>query len=402
MASGPILYISYDGALQPLGYSQIVRPLLGLSQLGFRYVLLSFERVQDLQNLEHKAQVAKALSDAGIDWHPQPYLTPGPKAATKNAANGARRTLSLCRRYGVRLVHARGYQPAAFGWLAKKALSTPYLFDFRGYWIDERAESGRWFKRPRIYAGAKFAERALYQEAAGAVSLTQLGIDDLRSAQLGAWPQSRPAVVITTCVDFERFGLRAPRPESLAPLSDKLVLGFVGSVNPSYQVDESLALFAAVARRREDAHLLCLTGQPQVLTERLRAAKIPAAQSTVRSVPHTQIADWLPHIDWGLLLLNSSFAKRASMPTKLGEFLASGVRPIHHGCNEEVGDWVRKAGSGLSLERTDPASIEAAADRVADSDGQWGSQAKAREVAETHFSLARGIEAYAALLRQLL
>ena len=84
MAQGPILYISYDGVLQPLGYSQIVRPLLGLAKAGFRYVLLSFERASDLENATHRAQVAKALNEAGIDWHPQRYRTPGPKGSHRH------------------------------------------------------------------------------------------------------------------------------------------------------------------------------------------------------------------------------------------------------------------------------------------------------------------------------
>ena len=39
-----VLYISYDGMTDPLGQSQVLPYLEGLSQQGFRFTLLSFEK----------------------------------------------------------------------------------------------------------------------------------------------------------------------------------------------------------------------------------------------------------------------------------------------------------------------------------------------------------------------
>ena len=52
------------------------------------------------------------------------------------------------------------------------------------------------------------------------------------------------------------------------------------------------------------------------------------------------------------------------MPTKLAEFLATGVRPVQFGCNEEVSAWVRRTGSGLVLDEVSAAGLGRAADAI--------------------------------------
>ena len=97
-----------------------------------------------------------------------------------------------------------------------------------------------------------------------------------------------------------------------------------------------------------DAHLLCLTRQERDLREHLLQAAVSEDDFTITSVPHDQMHEWMSLVHFGLLLLEETFAKRASMPTKLGEMFASGVRPVQYGCNEEVTRFVREAGFGSS------------------------------------------------------
>ena len=116
---------------------------------------------------------------------------------------------------------------------------------------------------------------------------------------------------------------------------------------------------------------------------------------------HDQIQRWVPRIDWGLMVLATTPAKRASMPTKLAEFLAAGVRPIHHGCNDEVGRWVRDAGTGVSLEDLSDAAIASAVATITESRRDVERLRRGRSIAEPHFALARGIERYQGILKRL-
>jgi hypothetical protein len=109
--------------------------------------------------------------------------------------------------------------------------------------------------------------------------------------------------------------------------------------------------------------------------------------------------EWLSLIEWGMLLLNpDSPAKRASMPTKLAEFFASGVRPVQFGCNTEVSEWVRRTGSGFVLPDVRPETLETAAERIVSSTPDAQVTAHARALAAPHFSLESGLEKYERVL----
>ncbi len=301
----------------------------------------------------------------------------------------------------VGLIHARSFLMGFIAWLLFKLKGAPYVFDARGYWVDERAESGQWFRVRCLYRVAKWLEREISRRAAAVVTLTEL-----HKRSLDADLRLSNVATITTCVDFDRFlpGVRpgAVPPEILIRLADKLVFGIVGSVNASYRMRESIRLFAYVKELRPDGHLLCLTKQQAELRQLLQGENIPEESFTITTVPFADMHNWLPLITWGLLLMQSSFAKRASMPTKLGEMFASGVRPVQYGCNEEVSDLVRKAGSGLVLPGLDEDHLRAAAKEIAAMKISQESALRAREKMRGHFSLQSGTEKYAKLLLPLI
>jgi hypothetical protein len=397
-----ILYLSQDGALEPLGFSQVYRVVEGLGRRGLPYVLLSLEKPADLEDAPRVAELDERLRQAGVTWWREPYVTGGGgKAAARNVATLLRRTLAACALDGVGLIHARGYVPAMAAHAARRTLRVPYVFDARGYWVDERADEGQWFTSPARLAAARLVERNLYSGAAATVSLTQLQADDIAGGRFGP-NRERPATCITTCADFDDFKLkdasRAPA-EMRERLKGQLVLGLVGSINASYQTDKMIALARRVLHRRADAHLLVLSAQKDAYRERLR--DVSPAQVSIERADHRAMPGWLGLIDWGLQLLTPERpAKRASMPTKLAEFLGTGVRPVHYGCNAEVDEWVRRTGSGIVLKDLSDASIEEAARTIVTQRLDRASIERAREIAAPHFSLASGVARYEELMRR--
>jgi len=49
-----ILYLSYDGMTDPLGQSQVIPYLEGLSQEGYRFTLISFEKIIPYEKFSKK------------------------------------------------------------------------------------------------------------------------------------------------------------------------------------------------------------------------------------------------------------------------------------------------------------------------------------------------------------
>ncbi|MEO0326129.1 MAG: hypothetical protein AAF447_24485 [Myxococcota bacterium] len=272
--------------------------------------------------------------------------------------------------------------------------------------MEERQLAAGALSRPDVFAAAKRVERRLVADASAAVTLTDLASGDFRAEVLGRWPSGRPVETITTVADFNEFRREGPvdavPPDVRERLRGKLVVAYCGSINPFYELRASLDLVAKLRRLRPDTHLLCLTLQKEAMREAALAASIPAEACTILSVDQRAMPQWLRLVDWGLMLLNSPHAKRGSMPTKLGEFLASGVRPIQLGCNDEVRAWVRRAGSGVTLHDKSSGSLEQAARFIADHPDSEESRRGAREAASSHFSLAAGVSRYEALLKRLL
>ena len=67
-----VLYISYDGMLEPLGQSQVLSYLRRLS-VGRRIFLISFEKAEDWANITERERVTHDIVDAGVIWYPLRY-----------------------------------------------------------------------------------------------------------------------------------------------------------------------------------------------------------------------------------------------------------------------------------------------------------------------------------------
>jgi hypothetical protein len=406
----PILFLTFDGVLQPLAFSQVVRVVTALARGGFVYRLLSVERTQDLADLHNVARVKRVLSDACVAWT---WVGVDLNHSARRSGEAFARCLaharSIVRRDQVALIHARGYQGGAVANVVRRLTGIPYLFDARGCWIDEKTD---WFARPAMYAAGKFAERHLYAEAEAVVTLTDLHARDVIDGSFGRRSADR-VMTIPTCADYDEFRLQTDRQTYRAPrevvpldvqrrLAGQVILAIVGALNRSYLPGPTLSLVKHACETRRDVHLLVLTQQRAEYEKLLSAAAIGADRFTVTSARHDDMPTWLNWVDWGLLLLTDTISKRGSMPTKLAEFFAAGVRPVAHGCNSEMTDWVRRAGSGIVLDEVAQSSLRAAALELTSCTDDFETLRHAREITEPHFSLLSGVERYANLLRGIL
>ena len=67
-----VLYISYDGVLEPLGESQVVSYLEKLAA-DHAIALLTFEKPEDLADEARRLAMWRRLSNLNIAWVPQKY-----------------------------------------------------------------------------------------------------------------------------------------------------------------------------------------------------------------------------------------------------------------------------------------------------------------------------------------
>jgi glycosyltransferase involved in cell wall biosynthesis len=263
-------------------------------------------------------------------------------------------------------------------------------------------EAGRWFQDPASLAVARWIERELYNRASAVVSLTELAAADVRMGRFGRRLCAERSICIPTSVDFEKFSLERQGPPN-AFLCEGPIIAYVGSLNASYEYRRSVQLASLILQREPKAKFLALTGQTEPMESLADQFAIPPGRRLVTRVAYDEIHRWLPWIDVGLILrVSFNRANRASMPTKLGEFFASGVAPITHGANSEIAEWVRKTGSGLALDDLSDASLERAADFAVSGRPDLDALVRARLTAERHFSLDTAAHRYDALFQRVL
>lgn len=339
------LYLSYDGALDALGRSQVVPYLEGLSGRGWRFDLVTFEKEERWRESDSRRAMEDRLAEAGINWRPLPYHKRPPVVSTaRDVAAGVRLVRRLVRERRPVLLHARSYPAALVARLVGRTERIPYVFDIRGFYADERVDGGLWRRDGLLYRATKRIERDLLRDAAAVVTLTQASIPVLREwiKIAGGDPVLE---VIPTCVDLGRFQ-PGPRPRS----DGTFQLAYFGSIGTWYLLDEMLGFGKAVLESAGGGQLLFLTnGDPELVRTRAAAADLREGELRTGSVPHEEVPAALAGCSATFFFIRPGASRFAFHQTKLGESLALGL-PV--AANRGIGDTdgLQDAGVGVVVE----------------------------------------------------
>lgn len=390
-----VLYISYDGLMEPLGRSQVLQYVCGLAA-GHSMVLVTYEKPSDLKDREGLAALQKTVRELGIVWRPLRYhKRPTLLATSFDIAVGLLVCALICARERVDIVHARSYVPGLIGLALKRVMGLRFLFDMRGFWPDQRIDDGFWVTTGFAYRLAKWFERHLLVQADVVVTLTHSAVRIIKSFPY-LEGRGQKFEVIPTCTNLALF-----KPLSRNQQRKSFRLGFVGSVR-LYMFDEVLACFLALRSARADARLVVVSrDEPEALRKRVETAGVPLSALEVKSVPFGLVPFEMNEMDAGIFFLAPSPARQGISPTKLGEFLACGVPCL---TNAGVGDFeaiIGNSGSGVILrEFTPKARAEAVASLlqlVAHDDIRQRCASAAKE----YFNLDAGVAAYSRIYDSL-
>ena len=396
-----ILYISYDGMLEPLGQSQVLAYLKRLAD-GRRIHLISFEKTHDWANVTERERIANDIVGAGIVWYPLRYhKRPSALATAWDIACGIVVSLWLVVRHRLRSVHARSYVPSVMALVLKRIIGLKFVFDMRGFWADERVDGGLWPKGGRLYRMSKRLERRFLLNADCVVSLTQAAVDEMRTFPYlqGRMPTFE---VITTCADLDLF---KPAESTQATQMDgkSFTLGYVGSVGVSYLFDETLHCFKLLRQAIPDAQLYILNrGDHAYIRERLSVHQIDPEIVRLEVADHAGVAHAMCQMDAGIFFIKQVYSKMASAPTKLGEFLGCGIPCLS---NAGVGDMAAILESdrvGIALRDFSDSAMRDAIAHLLQRTRETGIQQRCRQVALRHFSLETGVQRYTDIYSELL
>ena len=376
-----VMYLTYDGLLDPLGASQILPYVKGIAQSQGRVVVLSFEKAA--KAVAGQEQKAKEVKADGIEWKPIRF-TAGYGAAGKvwDLLKMYFWAFLLAKKYSVQIIHARGHTSAQVGLFLKKFSGTKLIFDFRGLWVDERVDKGGWnLSHPlhRLqYSHFKKTERKLLQGADQIVVLTHAVVNEV--VRIGAISPSK-VTVIPCCADFDHFTLSTAKSREGARMDlhipdDALVLGYLGSVGRMYMLDRYFRFFELAASRKKNVHALLITQDTDIL-KRLMIDCLPAALHSrvhIISSSRRDLPKIIPAMDVLVSFILPSYARMAASPTKLAECFATGIPAV---CNAGVGDvaeTIVQLGAGVIVDPASDADLGMAADRLIEISAMGGSR----------------------------
>lgn len=401
-----ILFVSYDGMTDPLGQSQVLPYLAGLSKKGFHFSLLSFEKPDRFEKDENF--IRQICSKNNIDWYPQKYTKRPPVLSTLFDLWKMQRVFrKIHRSHPIDLIHCRSYISAFVGLKQKRKRNIPWLFDMRGFWADERIEGNIWnpdhFIYKRIYNFFKRKERLFFNQSTAIISLTHAGKAEILSWKMDHVPDTK-ITVIPCCVDLDKFN---PVSVSLSEkeakrhelgLVSRKILGYIGSIGTWYLLNEMLSTFKQLSEQDENLIFLFVTKESEsAIKSAAGSIGIPGEKIKVVSALHNEVPLLTSLFDYSIFYIKPSFSKIASSPTKQGELMAMGIPII---CNSKVGDSaaiIRKYNAGIVVDLENDQVPEIDLNQLKDF-----SREQSIKGANEFYSLQSGISEYSHVYRQCL
>jgi glycosyltransferase involved in cell wall biosynthesis len=390
-----VLYLSYDGILEPLGQSQVLAYLEQLAP-GREIHLLSFEKPRDWGNAGYRDAVSRRIAAAGIAWHPRIWRNrPRIVAAVYNLLIGMAAAVSISLRHKVSLFHARSIMCSAMALPAVVLRHGKLISDIRGFWPDERVDAGLIPSGGLVYRVLKSLERISLRRSAAIVTLTEASVPILREDPRFGRPNA-PISVIPTCVDLDRFHPAAQMAKG------NFILGYVGSFGTWYMLDETVELFAALRERAPNARFLIVNRHDHgAIRAALGRSGIPESACELRSARFGEMPALIAEMTAGVCFVRPQFSKISSAPTKFAEYLACGVPVVATDGVGDLGDIIRSEGVGLAVSEFDPGGLSKTADALFDLVKEPGIRERCRSVAEQRFSLDTGVAHYRSIYEAL-
>ena len=390
------LYITYDGVMDPLGQSQVIPYLLGLTSLGNRVILLSFEKPHVVKDRKRMDALAKELNNKNIYWsilryHKRPTLL----ATFYDIIKGFFRTIFLSQKFNIDFIHARSYIPAFIAYLVRRLKGTKFIFDMRGLWADERVDGGIWPKHSMLYKVVKKLEKTLLLNSDRTIVLTHQVKDIIENFDY--MKNKRHCIdVIPTCVDLKKFHIQKKNEEvlnSLGKAKGKFILFYLGSIGTWYMLRDMIDFFIAVKNRLKESYFLFLANnEKKNIEDEMKKHGVPAKDFSVRNVPHLEVAKWLSVADASIFFIKPCFSKKASCATKFGESLACGIPVVVNSGIGDADEIIRSNRVGVIIDGFDPDLYQKGIEELLNlSKDKDALRKKCRDTARKLLSLDEGI-----------
>jgi glycosyltransferase involved in cell wall biosynthesis len=340
-----ILFISYDGMTDPLGQSQVIPYLAGLTAYGYEFTILSCDKPKKYGG--HKEYVMSLLKPYAIKWVSIPYhKSPPVLSSYYDFLMLKKKAGELHKKEKFDMVHTRPGLPTLVALWLKKKYGVKFLNDIRGFWADERVDGGMWnIKNPlfkEIYKWFKKKEYECLEIADYNTCLTFKAKEEILS-----WTnisnQPLHIEVIPCSVDMNLFDpakidreLKDTLQKELHIKGSDFIISYLGSIGGWYLTNEMMQFCKTACDAIPNAKVLFISPHnPSIIAAAAKKFGIPPEKVLVKYAKRHEVPALLSFSNYSIFFIKPCYSKLSSSPTKHGEIMAMGIPVI---TNAGVGD----------------------------------------------------------------
>lgn len=334
-----VLYITYDGLCDNLGHSQIIPYIFSINKVpNVKLTVISFEKKN--KNLQ---PIKNILDKYKIDWFPLKFTEK--KFLLIKILDFTKIIIFPIILYffnKFKVTHCRGHLPSFSGLILKKIFKVKFIFDCRGLWADERVDNKSWNLKKnlhsKVYLFFKYFEKKFFYYADHTIVLTE----NLKYFLYFNYKVYKSKITVIPCVaDYDKF--RLLKPYEINSLKKKLklnkhdfIIGYFGSISNIYSPEKMINFFLYLKKiYKNPCFIFCSDNFKYLENSTTNYNRLKNNDFLLLSPQKQDLWKYYSLCDYTLSFVISSFARKASFPTKIAESLACGTPII---ANRNVGD----------------------------------------------------------------
>lgn len=336
-----ILFLSYDGLLDNLGQSQIVPYLKCISSTKRKLWVISFEKKKD-ENTVKLYNFNKSLKIKKISWVPLNFTNNfGRFGKIYDFQKMFFFSFYLVFFKKIDIIHCRSHVPAIVSYILKKIFNIKIIFDFRGFWVEERFDYGLWNKNfffdKFLFIFFKKIEAIILKSSNFIICLT----DKSRPILEKIVKKKTSIVVIPCCADYNFFLRKKYNPNIIKSRlnikKNSIVLGYCGSINNIYLIKEMIIFFIFLRKKYKNLYFFIVTPNLDKLKKIINKFPMNKSLNYIRalSANRIEVPMYLSCFNISISFIKNKFSRIAMSPTKMFKSFAMGIPFI---CNQDIGD----------------------------------------------------------------
>lgn len=393
----------------PLGQSQVIPYLIGLSNKGFAFTILTCEKPARLTF--YKNEIENLLNSFSIKWVSIPYhKKPSIISTVYDTLMLKRKAKKLHKKERFDIVHTRTGTPALVGLWMKEKFAVKFLNDVRDFYADSRVDSGAWNKSNLLYKSIyhyfKQKEKEQIEKCDGVICLTKAAEKIIKTSH--GYNSETPLEVIPCSVDLNLFDpekiINKERSELKRQLNigeNDFVFSYLGSTGSWYLTDELMQFFKVVSQKIPAAKFLFISpDKHEAIVVAAKKAGLDEDKIIIKNAARAEVPALLSLSKFSVFFIKRCYSKQASSPTKHGEIMAMGIPVITNSGVGDVAAIIEKSSSGIVLKSFSEAEFECVSKTIAG--GISFDKHSIRNAAFEYYNLENAVEKYSKIYNTIL